>query len=490
MSAALIGRKAEQETLDNAYASKRPEFIALYGRRRVGKTFLIRQCFDTRDEAVFFNSTGTKDGALKEQIAHFSQSIGNAFFGGVTPKPASNWDRTFALLTQAMTSVPKSKKIVLFFDELPWMATKNSHLLQTLDYYWNQYWSNDGRIKLIVCGSSASWIIDKIINNKGGLHNRITRTIQLNPFDLPETAQFLAKQGLRFNPAQVLQLYMAMGGIPYYLAAIAKGSSAAQAIEKLAFRRSGLLLGEFDKLFSSLFADAAPYIELLRLIAATRHGIAIKDIVARSRRFSKGGRIADKLEDLKRAGFVLAFKPYQRAKKGIYYRVIDEYTLFYLDWIEPVKDTLQEQSLAAGYWQGLQQSAGWHAWAGYAFEAVCFKHLPAIRRKLEIPPTAITHSWRYVPAKSSKEDGAQVDLLFDRRDEVITLCEIKYSNKPFVIDKAYARTLETKARIFAAKTKTKKQIMTTMIAAHGVAENLYSDNLLVGTVTLDDLFTS
>jgi len=490
MNTTLIGRKAEQDTFHSVYTSKRPEFVAIYGRRRVGKTFLVRQFFSAFSDALFFNSTGMKDGTLEEQIAHFTEAMGSAFFGGVTPRGGANWPKTFETLTKAIQGVPKPKKIVLFFDELPWMATKNSRLLQSLDYYWNHHWSNDTRVKLIVCGSSASWIVKKIINSKGGLHNRVTRRIELKPFDLAETAEFLAVQGLRLNHAQVVQLYMAMGGIPFYLAAVTKGNSAAQTIEKIAFTRNGLLLDEFANLFSSLFAKAAPYVELIRIIAKARYGAAVEDIVRQSRRFSKGGRIAEKLEDLVRAGFILPFKPYKRAKKGVYYRVIDEYSLFYLAWIEPIRETLQEQSLEAGYWQGLQQSASWHAWSGCAFEALCFKHLSPIRRKLEIPPTAIAHSWRYVPPKRSKDQGAQIDLLFDRRDGVITLCEIKYSSGPFVIDKECARQLKEKQRIFATRARSRKQLALAMVAANGVADSLYAEELTGGVATLEDLFVS
>jgi hypothetical protein len=469
-------------------SSKRPEFVAVYGRRRVGKTFLVRQFFASQGGAVFFNSTGLKDGTMEEQIARFTEAIGAAFFGGVKPHTQKNWPETFATLTQALQSVPKSRKIVLFFDELPWMATKNSRLLQSLDYYWNHHWSNDSRIKLIVCGSSASWIVKKLINNKGGLHNRVTRKMELKPFSLAETARFLRAQGLHFDHTQTVQLYMAMGGIPFYLGAVTRGNSAAQAIEKLAFRRNGLLLDEFWNLFASLFSDAASYIELMRIIAGARHGVAASDIVRQSRRFSRGGRIAEKLDDLKRAGFILPFKPYKRLKKGIYYRVIDEYTLFYLAWIEPIKDTLQEQSLEAGYWQGLHATPAWHAWAGCAFEAVCFKHLSAIRKKLEIPPTAIANSWRYVPPKRSQDEGAQIDMLFDRRDGVITLCEIKYAAAPFVIDKECARQLRNKKQVFAARTGARKQLTMAMVAAHGVADNLYAEELTGGVATLEDLF--
>ena len=443
MPTKLIGRKAELLILQDFLNSDNPEFLAIYGRRRIGKTFLILTFFSAIKNIIFFNATGAKDGILEEQIIHVTKHIGDTFFGKVMPKPGKSWDETFAILTDAINTASPNKKIVIFLDELPWMSTRNSRLLQCLDYYWNQYWSRDNRIKLIVCGSSASWIINKIINNKGCLHNRITRKIQLNPFKLKDTKTFLRSKGIKLNDAQITQLYMITGGIPYYLANVSRGQSAAQVIENLAFRQNSLLLQEFDNLFSSLFGDADAHIELLRIISKNRYGLAQQEIAKQSKLSSKGGGITQKLKELKEAGFILAFKPYQHKKRGVYYRVVDEYTLFYFHWIEPIRDALQEESLATGYWQGIQSTPAWHSWAGYAFEAICYKHLSQIRKKLNIPPTAIATSWRYIPRKKSLDNGAQIDLLFDRMDGAVTICEIKYSAKPFVINKQYAKNLVT-----------------------------------------------
>lgn len=281
---------------------------------------------------------------------------------------------------------------------------------------------------------------------------------------------------------------MATGGIPFYLSMVEKGLSSSQAIESIAFSKNSPLLNEFDNLFSSLFDDAEPYIELLRLIAKHRYGISQSEIEKLSSVITKGGWLSSKLQELKDAGFILGFKPHQHKRNGIYFRVIDEYTLFYLYWIEPIRNTLQEGSLENGYWQELQNSPAWHSWSGYAFEAIVYKHLSHIRRKLNIPVTAIANAWRYVPTKKDKTEGVQIDLLFDRRDDVMTLCEIKFTNKPFVIDKAYAAQLMRKRDVFASRTRTKKQLFTSMITANGMKDNPYSDELIDGVVVLNDLF--
>jgi hypothetical protein len=393
------------------------------------------------------------------------------------------------LLTDAIEKfTTKKQKIVLFFDEFPWMATHRSGLLQALDHLWNQTWSNDSRIKLVICGSSASWIINKIINNKAGLHNRITRKIPLMPFNLQETNLFLRAQGVELNYKQISQLYMATGGVPYYLMNVKKGLSATQLIELLAFQQQSLFFKEFDNLFSSLFTDSETYIELLRIIAKNRYGIDQKDLIKKSKTFSRGGGVVRKLTELEEAGFIISFTPYLHKKRGVYYRLIDEYTLFYLKWIEPVRNTIQKQSLETGYWARQQKSAGWHSWAGYAFESICYKHLSPIRKKLNINPTAIANAWRYAPTAKSKEDGAQIDLLFDREDDTITLCEIKYTDESFNIDKAYAANLKRKIDVFKEKTRTKKQIFFNMVSANNIKKTIYSEDMINGVVTLEDLF--
>ncbi len=484
----LIGREKETQLLETCFISKKPEFIALYGRRRVGKTFTIRHFFSRKKNAVFFNATGSKDGPLKEQINHFMEQVGDAFFHGVVPKPGKNWDEAFKILTDAILSVPKNKKIVLFLDEFPWMATKNSRLLQNIDYYWNQHWSRDDRIKLIICGSSASWIIDKIVHNKGGLYNRVTQTIHLEPFNLRDTKRFLNKSGIKLTNKQIVQIYMVIGGIPYYLSKIKKGLSAIQSIEDLAFSKNSFLLDEFDKLFSSLFDEDEAYIDIVRAIASSHYGIRQEELFDNLEKTTKGSGGLGKLKALEKSDFIISFKPHFHKKKGIYYKVIDEYTLFYFNWIEPIKETLLKKGLRAGYWEQTKTKPAWRSWSGYAFESICYKHLAQVGDALKLSPTAIPNTWSYTPRKGSKEQGAQIDLLFDRDDDVITICEIKYTDKPFVIDKQYANNLLNKVNVFKKKTKTAKQIFISMISANGIKPTMYSEELISGVVALDDLF--
>jgi uncharacterized protein len=412
------------------------------------------------------------------------------FLNNIFPQPGKNWDETFRLLTNVMENVEKNKKIVLFFDELPWLASKKSRLLQTLDYYWNQYWSMDKRLKLVVCGSSASWIINKIINNRGGLHNRITESIHLEPFNLSETERFLTINGVHLNRKQITEIYMVTGGIPYYLSKIQPGLSSTQIIEKLAFDKKALLFNEFDNLFSALFDEYEACIEIIRTIAKHRAGIGQEKLFSMLKKTVKGNTGLTRLKTLEDAGFIISFTPHFHKKRGVYYRVIDEYSLFYLHWIEPLKETKMGNALSKDYWKTLTQTPQWFSWAGYAFEAICYKHLRQIRRTLDLSVIAIPNSWRYIPTKALESSGAQIDLLFDRPDDCITICEIKYSGHPFVIDKKYALSLENKVKVFQQQTRTKKHIFIAMITSHGVRKNNYAKRLVSNEVILDDLFQS
>ncbi len=494
MSKTILNREEEIVLLQEILDSDRAEFLTMYGRRRIGKTFLIREFFSGKKNIYFFKAVGLKQGTMAMQLENFTTQIAEVFYGGAQLACPKNWGEAFSLLTKALKDLPPKKKVILFLDELPWMATKNSQLLQNLDYYWNLHWSTNSNIKLIVCGSSASWIIKKIIKNKGGLHNRTTRKIHLSPFNLKETKAFLRSKKVMLSNEQVTALYMMTGGVPFYLLNVTPGLSVAQIIEKLAFSKKSLLLEEFNDLFSSLFDNQALYVNILRIIAEFRDGIGQEDLLQRLDKSLQGEGGLDKLQALEDADFIISFKPHFNKKKGVYYKLIDEYTLFYFHWIEPMKETLQERDLGQGNWLELQNTPAWNAWCGYAFEAICYKHLSAIRKKLGISPTAIANSWRFVPRKNSLERGAQIDLLFDRRDDVITLCEIKYTKEPFVITKDYAEILNRKMNIFKARTKTKKQLFMAMVTAHGLKNNMLwirdevTQDLITAVVTLEDLF--
>jgi AAA+ ATPase superfamily predicted ATPase len=485
----IIGRQHEQRILEQVFNSKKAEFLAIYGRRRIGKTYLIKNFFN-KHRCTFFHMTGIQDGTLEEHLKKFAEQIGITFYDGAPLVNQENWLDSFEVLTKSMERIKPSERIVLFFDELPWMATKRSRLLQALEFYWNRYWSHDRRIKLIICGSSASWIIEKIINNKKGLYNRVTEKMRLTPFSLAETKDYLKYLEKPLNSRQVLALYMAIGGIPHYLEKIRRmkrGLSAQQYVNELCFQKDGALVDEFEPLFSSLFGKSEIYTRLIRMIAKHRSGVSQAEIM-RKRGLSKGGRIVKRLKQLEETGFIFSFIPHGYQKRGIFYKIVDEYILFYLDWIEPNIGTIRHQGKNSSFWLSKVRSAAWKSWAGLAFEAVCCKHVEQIRQTLSIDPGSEVGSWRYIAEPQKDEVGAQIDLLFDSPDELITICEIKHSETPFSITKEYAQHLKRKIQVYENQTQTSKQISLAMITSSKLKETRHSKEIVSQEVSLEDLF--
>jgi AAA+ ATPase superfamily predicted ATPase len=475
----IVGRKIELKFLNKILSSKESEFISVFGRRRVGKTYLIREFFSNK-KCLFLHCTGIQNGKLAPQLENFSEAISKTFFDEIKLGELASWHEAFKVLN---TQILKSKeKVVIFLDELPWLASPKSGILQEIDYYWNHHWSALNNVVLIVCGSSASWLIKNIIHNKGGLHNRITGQLKLAPFDLNETADFLISRQIKLSNKHVLSLYMTLGGIPYYLKYVERGLTAEENIQKILFDQSSPLKDEFQLLFKSLFNDGDSYIELIKIISKNREGVPRAVLKTASKLSTDGGRLTKRLNDLCHAGFIEEYIPWNK-ERGAYYKLIDEFCLFYLYWIKPNKREL----FIRDYWITQSQMPAYSAWSGYAFEAVCMKHISQIIKALEIKSSGTVSSWRHFP-KKHMEKGAQIDLLIDRNDDAISVCEIKYTDKPFVIDKNEYEKLKRKVSIFKLTTETKKQIFLSLISAAGVKANKYRDELIDSTITLDDLF--
>lgn len=482
----IVGRAHEIKILEKLLLSKKAEFVAVYGRRRVGKTYLIRTYF-SEQPVSFLQVVGIKNGInqLEQQLKEFKLELQRKFyqdFPSTTLKDPNSWHDAFAMLNDAIAlqrKLKKKDKIVLFFDEFPWLATPRSGVLQAVDYYWNRYWSSDENIILIICGSATSWILEKIINNKGGLHNRVTLRLPIEVFNLKEVKTYLQEKiGTDLNLEQVVEIYMALGGVPYYLDHVKRGMSASQVIDTLLFGKNALLKDEFDNLYQSLFNQADTYIELIRIIASRTYGILRKDIEAAAKLTSKGGTLSKRLNDLEQSGFIR--KVILPGNKRLFsYQCVDLYTLFYLKWIEPVLNV----EVGKDYWQSIYNTPEYYSYAGIAFETLCYRHIEQIKKALNIPAGAIAYSWR----SKSNINRAQIDLVIERKDGVINLCEIKYTKKPFVISKEYYDNLINKMKSFKQETKTSKQIFISMISAHGLKQNNYS-GIISSSAELSVLF--
>jgi AAA+ ATPase superfamily predicted ATPase len=483
----IIGREDEKIKLNEAFKSKKAEFIVIYGRRRVGKTYLVRTFF-TQKKCVLFHITGIKDGKLKDQLYEFTRILEATFYKSqISLKEPSNWTLAFELLTQILQQA-SPQQIVLFFDELPWLASQKSGFLQALDYYWNRFWVTMPHVKLIVCGSDASWMIENILHHKGGLHNRTTYRIPLVPFTLKETKKYLQSHGFSYTDRQISDLYMIMGGIPFYLNYLKKSYSVPQNIDQLFFNKKGPFVDEYNILYASLFHESEAHLEIIRILGMNRQGIEQSELLKQAKLSKEGGTFKKRVKELEASGFIIRYTPYGNKKRNTHLQIIDEYTLFYLAWVEPALGTILRIDRANGYWLEQSRSPSWKSWAGYAFESMCYKHIEQIRQALAINSSASIANWKYIPRKGSEEDGAQIDLLFDRNDDVITLCEMKYTTSPYKLLKGEANAIQNKVEVFRKQTRTTKQVTIALVVSQNIQETIYAKTLLIGVVTLKDLF--
>lgn len=484
----MVGRAEEREVLSSAARTDSAALVAIYGRRRVGKTHLVRAHLEPM-AGTYFEAVGQHAAPREVQLANFREQLESTFLRHRLPELRS-WRDALSLLGDLVIEAAKRKPhdpVVVFFDELPWMATHRSGLLPAIDYLWNVRLSKVPNLVWVLCGSAASFMLDRLINAKGGLHNRITHRIRLEPFRLREVRDLLASRGLRRGGMQTLELYMALGGVPYYLLQVPRGASASQAIGRLCFGRSGQLSDEFGRLFSSLFDESGEHNKLVRAAAKRRGGVPRDELIS-SAGLNSGGRVTRRLDELEAAGFLARFAPYGKTKRDTSYRLIDEYSLFYLRWIEPAP-TSSFGVRGTKYWISKSSTPAFRAWAGYAFEGICLKHAEEIQKALGIDGMANeVGTWRYVPRKGARDQtSAQVDLLFDRPDGIINLCELKYAADEFVLTKAYAKELVTKADVFRTRMQTKKQVVITLVTTHGLKPGLWNDEVIDSVVTAENL---
>lgn len=470
----IIGRQSEQKLLKSMLQSEKAELIAVYGRRRIGKTFLVRNFFEKQ---ILFELSGIHGASLEQQLENFTISISKKL--GVDVQRPANWLRAFEILEKYLESVVKGQKKVIFFDEFPWIHTPKSGFLEAFGNFWNMWASRNKNIVVVLCGSAAAWMIQKVINNKGGLHNRVTQKIRLLPFTLNETLAFFKERKINLDRYQVLQLYMVMGGIPQYLDDVRVGESAVQAIDRSCFTKDGFLQSEFKNLFRSLFDESTEHTKIIRALSEKGKGLNRNEII-KACGLKSGAGITKVLEELTESGFITDYIPFGKNKNDRVFRLTDEYSLFYLKFIDGNKIR------GEGSWSKFSAGITWKIWNGFSFENVCMKHTEELKKVLGIQNVnSETSIWRH--AKKG-EQGAQIDLLIDRQDQCINVCEMKFSITPYEITKAYKQELETKLQVFRQGTKTRKTLFLTMITTYGVSNLNNYPGFIQNEITMDSLF--
>lgn len=469
----LIGRKEELKTLHQALIADESKFVAIYGRRRVGKTFLVREAFN--NDFAFYH-TGLANETNRIQLAEFNRSLTS--YSKQKQSKLKDWYDAFDRLGQLLAQSTIPKKVV-FIDEMPWMDSPRSNFLSALEHFWNGWASARKDILLIVCGSATSWIINKVIKNHGGLHNRVSVRIHLKPFCLRECELYSEEMGLRFNRRQVLEGYMIMGGVPFYWSQLKPGMSLAQNINQLFFSEDGNLRHEFDDLYDSLFKQPKPYLSIVDALATKKVGMTRTEIL-QATKLTDNGKLTEYLENLEYCGFIRKYNCIGMKAKNALFQLMDNYTLFYYKFI---KDSYIND---AQYWTKITGKPEYNTWCGLAFERVCLQHVEQIKTKLGIQGVITTvYSWSV--AGSKEKPGAQIDLLIDRNDDVINLCEIKYSKAPFQITNTIDASLQNKRERFIQETGTEKAVHLTMITTMGLSDNPYAWDVQ-SVVTMNDLF--
>lgn len=467
----VIGRVEHKEKLDSYISGSSSEFIVVYGRRRVGKTFLIREYLK---EKFNFQMTGMANASMNEQLINFHATIQK--FSSEPVSFCKNWFDAFQQLI-ALLEKSKSQRKIVFIDELPWLDSPKSGFLSAFEHFWNHWASARMDVLLIVCGSATSWITKNILNNRGGLHNRVTGRMAIQPFTLRETEEYLSSRNIILNRHQLVESYMILGGIPYYLSLFEKGSSLAQNIDRLFFSPDAELRNEFKNLYASLFRNYENYEKVIEALAKKSIGLTRDELLLQTK-LSDGGSFSKILQELEECRFIRKYISFDKKLKDGLYQLTDFYSLFYYKIIQ--KNEFND----VHFWSNSIDSAQHRAWSGYAFEQVCLAHIEQIKTKLGISGIqSKIASWR-----SKKIDkGAQIDLLIERNDQIINLCEMKYATEEFVIDKKYDTQLRNKAAAFRSESKTRKAIHFTMITTYGVKKNEYA-GLIQREVVMDDLF--
>ncbi len=474
----LVGRESQIETLEKYINSETSEFIAVYGRRRVGKTFLIKESL--RD-VITFRFTGREGAMVNQQLLNFHYALMDA---GGTEQVPENWIEAFRMLSQFLERKENGPKVV-FIDELPWLDTSKSGFLGALEYFWNDWASYRNDVKLIVCGSATSWMLDKVINSRGGLHNRVTHRMLVSPFSLKETEDYFKFRGFLYERSEVMDAYMVFGGVAYYLSLFEREKSVAQNVNDLCFAEGGELVGEYDRLFKSLFKKSEKHASIITALSKKGIGLTRQQIVDEVG-LVNNGNVSTMLRELEECEFIRSYEPFGKSSKDTLYQLIDQFTLFHFSFVKG------HSKFAKNFWLKQLTTPSYSTWRGFAFEKVCLHHIDQIVVALGIDGMINTPcSWIHRVAKSAKKSegvGAQIDLLIDRSDKVINVCEMKYCQGEFEITKTYDEKIFERIETFKKITKTRKSVVPIFVTPFGLKDNANARKIM-RTVTLDKLFS-
>ena len=469
----LFGRASEQEQLDRLLVSGQAEFIALYGRRRVGKTFLVKE--HLRGKITFYVS-----GVIDEDAEAQKKSFQTALEEHGAPAPRGNaWMDYFLSLKQFLQlKVSDNKPCIVFIDEIPCLDTPRSGFIGALDHFWNTWASDHTNMKLIVCGSATSWIIKNLVDSHGGLHNRLTATIHLHPFTLKETEDYLKQRHFNWNRNTIAQLYMIFGGVPFYLSLLSPKETLAQAIDRLYFQRDATLENEYKRLTASLFRSPEPYYRIIETLAQHQQGITREEI-SQLTGLGTGGNLTRMLTELEHCDFIRSY--YTRGRKvrinSCFYQLTDLFSLFHLHFR---KKGINDPH----FWENNINTPQVNTWLGLAFERIVLQHIEQVKKALGIERMGVNYyAWR----SRTSQPASQIDLVLDRADNIVNICEMKYAKDAYLMTEEDEVKMRRRQSTFLLETRSRQATRPTMITPFGLQPNTHSSEI-TDEISLDDLF--
>ncbi len=476
MKRPLIAREKECRELEKCLASDKSEFVIVCGRRRIGKTYLIDNYFEGQFD---FKYVGGHNLRTREQLRNFAKALARYDKSRSEDCRFKDWYEAFDALVSYLENLPNDKRKVIFIDEMPWMDSQRSNFVSALENFWNAWATSQYNIVLIATGSATSWMTDKLIKNKGGLHNRITRRLYLSPFNLHDTEEYLQTRQTTWDRYEILQCYMLTGGVPYYLDMVEPRESMASNIDRLCFEDGGALRNEFTELYHAVFTNAESYVDVVRLLGKNKQGLTMQEI-RESLKDKSGLTLTRIIDNLEKCNFIGKRAVFGR-KSEVIYRLVDFYTLFYFKFLE------KDNSLDRQWWTHNLNKSSITAWQGLTFETICMEHHEQIKKALGINGIATEVStWRCKPSENNPR-GAQIDMIIERADRMIHLCEMKFSQKPYNITADYERRLRERMSIFDKETKNRKPLVHTFVTTFGLDEGKHH-SIVHSEVTMDDLF--
>ncbi|MBU0505584.1 MAG: ATP-binding protein [bacterium] len=442
----FFGRKEYVKTLQRLRKNRGSSVVVVYGRRRVGKTSLIQKAFENDK---IFNFEGLENQETNKQIINFVTQLKFQAKKEVSVEHIKTWHEAL----YALINVAKKEPCVIVLDEFQWMANYRSELVSVLKMMWDQHLSKLNNVTLVLCGSIASFMVKKVIHSSA-FYGRIETEIHLQPFQLHETAKMLESKGFD----EILEAQILLGGIPLYLKLARNFPSIRMAVNELAFSSEGYFFNEFSKIFTSHFGKNSNYRMILDLLAKNPKGVLRKNI-SQQLKTTTGGTLTGVLYNLEQAGFIRTLKPFDKKmnSRHVKYVLSDPYIHFYLQFIKPHEKQIKTGIKNIGL--NIFQGSKYQSWCGYGFENLCWEHAGIISQLLGFSGIDFVVGPYFKPSNSGQK-GCQIDLLFDRADKVITLCEMKYRLTP--IGKDVIAEVEKKAQLLENITnKTIQKVLVT-----------------------------